>query len=1021
MSSLKILSTARKRSFDNVPKLSKQERIGYLTLDTKARKFVGSLKTIENKVGFILQRAYFQAKGRFFEPMLFRPRDKRTAEKSLGVKDSCDLTKYATKNISHHKKMILKSYKWRPFLNSDKAALNAHALLHVDKQSSSEDTLFALLDFCWKNKTEIPTYNQLSEIVSKAFISYEEQTLKVVKNCITQEQQQALLDLINNPEITGKFSDIKKIDQSEGQRKLNKNAEILELFKDTFLTIKPLLDKLNLTPQAIKHFSDWIYKSNISQIKRLNSKTEQCLRLAAFVQDQFFLRQDYSVDAILKLMRGTTNKAKSYERSEKDKIANKNQESNQSVLDSAKNSHQILKLIIEISNNQTFTYSERNQKVLHLAESFFEAENPNLVSHFQRMEININNNKLKLNYHQYLFSRSESLQKSLSPFIRVLMFDEMNSNKFLIMAIKDFSNNYTKINEDIAKGFMTKEDLQLVFSKGEIPQISRYKIILFAYIEKAIRNRSLTMKYSYRYRDNRSYLIQDAQWENNRTELLAAARLTDYENGEDVLKTMGSALTETYRSVNKRYLADENNFLKVDEHGNWRVKKSEADFDSSKYIPGLLKNSKFKLLYELLSEIDSYTNFSDKFKHYLNKQSNKSIEKKLIYATLMSLGTNLGHNNMSKATNGISNKNLIDTDRLWFSNENIEKANQCIVEFIQSLPLPTIFNDKDGLIHTSNDGKKLVVAVNSLLANYSYKYYGKEQGINVNSFLDEKQAFFHVNVLTSSDREAPYMMDGIVNTKASLFREGQKEHLHSSDTHGYTEAIFAGLHFLDVSFAPRIAKLHKQTIYAYEAKSLRKNSKLPIGPNTVINKKLILNNWDDILRLMATIKLGYCSASQIFKILSSSKVDNELYKAIKEFGRLIKSKFILNYIDNESLRKSIQKQLNRVELGQKLSEAIFFARKGRLHVGTSVEMQQAMACKTLLKNAIILWNYLYLSDFYNNISNKEEKKFVLESISNGSVISWRHINMHGSYDFDKEFERSFRSTMHEMKNIKIYL
>jgi len=109
------------------------------------------------------------------------------------------------------------------------------------------------------------------------------------------------------------------------------------------------------------------------------------------------------------------------------------------------------------------------------------------------------------------------------------------------------------------------------------------------------------------------------------------------------------------------------------------------------------------------------------------------------------------------------------------------------------------------------------------LANYSYKYYGKGQGISVNSFIDEKQTFFHVNVLTSSDREAPYMMDGIVKTQASLFREGEFEHIHSSDSHGYTEAIFAGLHFLDVSFAPRIAKLHKQTIYAFEAKSMRKN------------------------------------------------------------------------------------------------------------------------------------------------------------------------------------------------------
>ncbi len=374
---------------------------------------------------------------------------------------------------------------------------------------------------------------------------------------------------------------------------------------------------------------------------------------------------------------------------------------------------------------------------------------------------------------------------------------------------------------------------------------------------------------------------------------------------------------------------------------------------------------------------------------------------------------------MAKAAKNITDKQLRDTERLWFSEENILKANKCIVDVIQELPLPTIFNDQEDKIHTSSDGKKIVVAVNSLLANFSYKYYAKEQGISVNSFLDEKQSFFHVNVMTSSDREAAHMMDGIVKTKATIFHEGDADHMHSTDTHGYTEAIFAGLHFLGVSFAPRIANMNEQTLYAYETKSLKKNSKNPIAPKTLINRKLILDNWKDILRLMASIKLGHCSASLIFKILSSTERDNALYRALKELGRLIKSKFILDYMDDESLRKAIQKQLNRVELGQGLSDAVFFGRNGQLRVGTADEMRRVMACKTLLKNAIILWNYLYLSDYLYRLENKAERKFVLESISRGSVIAWGHVNMHGSYDFNQKLANTFKATLKQMMSIKV--
>ena len=299
---------------------------------------------------------------------------------------------------------------------------------------------------------------------------------------ITEEQKSVLLYLLNEQTIVRRFSDLKKIDQSTSQKKLNQNAKLLELFRDVFLTIKPLIEKLHLSQDAIRYFSDWIYKSDISQIKQLANSSKLCLRLAAFVKDQFYLRQDYSVDAFLKIMRGTINRAKGYDRSEKEKLENDNQKANESVLDSAKNSHQIIKLIIEISTNPSFTLSEKNQKVIHLAESFFETEDPSLVSNFQRMEENIKNNSLKINFHQYLFAQSDSLQKSLSPFIRNLMFDTKNSNRPLIEAIKYFSNFSGVLDKNTPVDFLSEKDLKVVFHQNDIPNISKYKIVLFSYI-----------------------------------------------------------------------------------------------------------------------------------------------------------------------------------------------------------------------------------------------------------------------------------------------------------------------------------------------------------------------------------------------------------------------------------------------------------------------------------------------------------------------------------------------------------
>ena len=221
------------------------------------------------------------------------------------------------------------------------------------------------------------------------------------------------------------------------------------------------------------------------------------------------------------------------------------------------------------------------------------------------------------------------------------------------------------------------------------------------------------------------------------------------------------------------------------------------------------------------------------------------------------------------------------------------------------------------------------------------------------------------------------------------------------------------------SMTSRMKNVHSQTLYAYDSKTTQKHFDSPLAPKTQINKKLILENWDDILRLMASMKLKRCSASQMLKMLSSSERDNTLYKAFKEFGRLLKTHFILNFIDDEDLRQNIQKQLNRVELGQKLADKVMFGRNGKIQVGLQDEIQLVMASNTLLRNIIILWNYLFLSDYCVSLNSQDERAEVIESISTGSVISWAHINFMGIYEFNPDGRSRFAASLKQMRNVAL--
>ena len=56
----------------------------------------------------------------------------------------------------------------------------------------------------------------------------------------------------------------------------------------------------------------------------------------------------------------------------------------------------------------------------------------------------------------------------------------------------------------------------------------------------------------------------------------------------------------------------------------------------------------------------------------------------------------------------------------------------------------------------------------------------------------------------------------------------------------------------------------------------------------------------------------------------------------------------------------------------------------------------------MIKNAILCWNYLYLSHLLRQAGTEERRNDLVESIKHGSVVSWQHINLHGEYDFSDD-------------------
>ena len=123
----------------------------------------------------------------------------------------------------------------------------------------------------------------------------------------------------------------------------------------------------------------------------------------------------------------------------------------------------------------------------------------------------------------------------------------------------------------------------------------------------------------------------------------------------------------------------------------------------------------------------------------------------------------------------------------------------------------------------------------------------------------------------------------------------------------------------------------------------------------------------------------------------------------------MKTDFLLNYIDDVKLRQRIEKQLNKVEASNKFSKAVFFGNSSEFTVATVEEQNIANNSKRLIQNAIILWNYMYITKKLQQASTKKEKNDILDSLKNSSLVIYFHINLFGIYDF-----QSYSKNIHRL-------
>ncbi len=965
MAKLEILTLNERKAFDAPPILTPKERDRVFQLPDEILTWIQTFNSTVNQVGFVLLWGYCKQAGRFFLPKTFHANDITDVAHRLKVEiTQNEFKQYKEKTVRNHKKIIRDYLKLIPFNKAIQSVFLAAISERAIKHQQPKQILIAVVVLLRAKHIEVPGYNRFALVITKVITLLEKEVITTLTEKLTPVQRKILDELliVDSETNLSKLSQLKSISHSKKPMAIRKSVMQFCLVKTLYENHLLLMQTLNLHSETIKHYANWVRKASLQQIRQL-TYPKHYLHLLAFITHQYHLRQDILADLLLVCVQRAEN-AITKEQKNRSFQSKDAQYKTIQLLTEARISYKYLFNKIELIAKSTILSDTNKVKQINELIDHYETQSPRepQIDSLQKQALE---DMQTQNYYVLLENISIKLQNRVTEIMKCLSFDMTTTRPDLLTAIQHYQAKSGVIGKDAPQAFLNSTEMSALLDDTGKFRVSLYKAFLFLYVAASLKSGVLSLIPSYRYLTIDAYLYFIPRWQEQKDSLLEQAGLIRFRSFHEVINQLKKVLNEQYHKTNQRIKKGKNTYIKFDQKNKFVLTTPKVEKINTLSVSALFADCKQVSILQVLSDVNRVIDYLSCFKHYSVKDKKVLPRKETFYAAILGLGCNLGTSKMSNVSKGISENVLTNLINWHFNLDNIHIANNKVLELIQQLSLSAVYQKNPDALHTSSDGRKTGIAVDSLNANYSFKYHGNGIGVSIYSFIDERNRIFYSTAISSSEREAAYVIDGLLHNLAI------KSTIHSTDTHGYSETVFGVMQLMDIFFAPRIKKLKKSTLYSFESKKTYETKGYKILPDRYIDTRLIETHWDDILRLMATIRLKETTASLIFKRLSSYSKQHPLYCAIKEFGRIIKSLFILRYIDEVELRQAIEKQLNRVELSNKFSKAILFGNNQEIQYSNKEEQELVVSCQRFIQNVIILWNELYLSQ---RLADQEDRR-----------------------------------------------
>ena len=539
--------------------------------------------------------------------------------------------------------------------------------------------------------------------------------------------------------------------------------------------------------------------------------------------------------------------------------------------------------------------------------------------------------------------------------------------------------------------FVPDSWMRQVRDENDALDMTGYRLCLLDRMRAAIRRRDLFVGRSFRYTDPRQGLLEGAAWEAARPAVCRTLGVSSQANEE--LQRLSQRLDQTFRHTATNL--PKNTSVRIEEVGGdpdlvlSPLDKLEEP-ESLVALRGAVDARMPRVdLPELVLEIQARTGFADAFCHASEARARAQDIATSVCAVLVSEACNTGLEPMIKSDVAALRRSRLGwVKQNYIRADTLTAANGKLVAAQNSIGLVRAWGGGEV---ASADGIRFVVPIRTIHAGPNPRYFGRERGVTYYNMTSDQYTGINGVVVPGTLRDSLVLLSVLLEQETEL-----KPVEIMTDTGAYTDAIFGIFYLLGFQFSPRIAD-------SGGARLWRIDPKADYGAfNRLATDRVNLNSigeqWDDLLRLAGSLKLGVAQASGLMRMLQTNNSPTKLARALADLGRIIKTMHLLNYFDDDAYRRRILVQLNRGEARHMLARIIFHGKRGELRQRYRQGQEDQLDALGLIVNAVVLWNTIYIDAALNQLRN-EGFQVVDEDVARLSPLGHEHINMLGRYAF----------------------